>query len=571
MIEARLADGRILQFPDGTDPQVIQATVKRMLGDRMPEAIAPESRPREDILRELTLAQSQADMPRVEQLLGELEGRGAAGAEIIEPLATMVTGAVAEPVAGVAGIAQAVNPFAEPGAGARAVEATREALTFQPTTEAGQEGLEAVGEVLQPVGEAIQSVEKDLGDSVFKATGSPALAAAATTIPTAIMEAIGLGVGGRLARRAKSIQPSKAQVRSMLNEAAPDVDTLKSVSRQVYEELDQSGITVKPEAYKNLVKNVKAAAKKQGLSKRTTKKSFGAIKDLEDVVGQSPTLSDVDDLRKVAQGVASDIDLTEKAIGGRIVSEIDDFLDSVKPENLVAPEGVAISDIGSKYRAARNLWGRARKSELISEAIENAKGRASGFENGIRIELGKLAKNKRTKKFLTKEEIAAIKDIERGNVQQNFSKFLGRFAFNEGRANNVLSALGGVGGGALVGGPVGAVAVPVTGQIARGIASKITLNRAKFLDDIVRAGKNGEEITKAYLSSIPKGKRSASDLSRLLSDPNVDLDALFKSSNETVKKAAEIAAGNQLIGASIGVLAPTVVKSTQGEEDAENN
>lgn len=570
MIEARLADGRVLRFPEGTDPQVIQATVKRMLVEPM-EAVQPTQRPREDVLRELTLAQSQADIPRAQQLLGELEGRGAAGAEILEPLATVVTGAIAEPVAGIAGIAQSINPLAEPGAGARAVEATREALTFQPQTEAGQAGFEVVGEVLEPVGEALQSVERGLGDSVFEATGSPALAAAATTVPTAIMEAIGVGVGGRLARRSKSIQPSRAQVRSMLNEAAPDVETLKNLSRQVYEELDQSGISVKPEAYKNLVKNVKAAAKKQGLSRRTTKKSFGAIKDLEDVVGTSPKLSDIDDLRKVAQGVANDIDLTEKAIGGRIVSEIDDFLDKVKPENLGKPEGVNISDIGSKYRAARNLWGRARKSELIAEAIENAKGRASGFENGIRIELGKLAKNKKTRKFLTKDEISAIKDIERGNAQQNFAKFLGRFAFNEGRANNVLSALGGVGGGAIVGGPVGAVAVPVTGQIARGIASKITLNRAKFLDDIVRAGKNGEEITKAYLAFVPKGKRSAADLSRLLSDPNIDLESLFKSSNETIKKAAEIAAGNQLIGASLGALAPTAIQSTQGDENAPDN
>jgi hypothetical protein len=30
-IEAELADGRILEFPDGTDPLVIQATIKRMI------------------------------------------------------------------------------------------------------------------------------------------------------------------------------------------------------------------------------------------------------------------------------------------------------------------------------------------------------------------------------------------------------------------------------------------------------------------------------------------------------------------------------------------------------------
>ncbi len=35
-IEAQLADGRILEFPDGTDPSVIQATVKRVIASSQP-------------------------------------------------------------------------------------------------------------------------------------------------------------------------------------------------------------------------------------------------------------------------------------------------------------------------------------------------------------------------------------------------------------------------------------------------------------------------------------------------------------------------------------------------------
>ena len=35
-IEAELPDGQILEFPDGTDPGVIQATVKRVLASSQP-------------------------------------------------------------------------------------------------------------------------------------------------------------------------------------------------------------------------------------------------------------------------------------------------------------------------------------------------------------------------------------------------------------------------------------------------------------------------------------------------------------------------------------------------------
>ena len=41
-----------------------------------------------------------------------------------ESALTMLSGAVAEPVAGVAGIAQAINPFAGEGAGGRAGDST---------------------------------------------------------------------------------------------------------------------------------------------------------------------------------------------------------------------------------------------------------------------------------------------------------------------------------------------------------------------------------------------------------------------------------------------------------------
>ena len=72
----------------------------------------------------------------------EIVQQGGALSAVAEPIATLVTGAIAEPIAGLAGIAQAINPFAEPGAGVRAIEATREALTFQPRTEAGKAGLD---------------------------------------------------------------------------------------------------------------------------------------------------------------------------------------------------------------------------------------------------------------------------------------------------------------------------------------------------------------------------------------------------------------------------------------------
>jgi hypothetical protein len=123
-----------------------------------------------------------------------------------EPALAIGSGIIAEPIAGIAGITQALNPFAEEGAGAQAVEDVQEALTFQPRTQEGQEGLQAVGDsVVGQFGEIISGAEETIGDAALELTGSPLIAAGATTVPSAVLEALGLrqfSKAGRLAAKA---------------------------------------------------------------------------------------------------------------------------------------------------------------------------------------------------------------------------------------------------------------------------------------------------------------------------------------------------------------------------------
>ena len=112
---------------------------------------------------------------------------------VFEVGATIGSSIVAEPLSGLAGIAGAVLP-GEEGQGAEWVESAQEALTYQPRTEAGQEMLSDVGEALAPVGEAMVEAESFLGEEALETTGSPAVAAAAHTVPTAMIELLGLGI-----------------------------------------------------------------------------------------------------------------------------------------------------------------------------------------------------------------------------------------------------------------------------------------------------------------------------------------------------------------------------------------
>jgi len=191
---------------------------------------------------------------------------GFPGASVIEPLGTVSSSLVAEPLAGVAGVIQTLNPFADEGAGARAVEGVREALTFQPRTEKGQAGLQAVGETLEPVGRAIGAAEETLGD-IGEDIAGPVGGAIGTTIPTAIGEALGLFAGRAISKlgKVKSVKAQKAikalddaerggitdkglsDVADVIQKGnAEDIATIIDADANFYRAADELGITTEP-------------------------------------------------------------------------------------------------------------------------------------------------------------------------------------------------------------------------------------------------------------------------------------------------------------------------------------
>lgn len=118
----------------------------------------------------------------------------------IENMLGFGTAAVAEPVSGIAGLVGGGDVSER----AQRIQDVQQGMTYQPRSQQGQAIQRNVGEALQPVGEAIQGTERFLGDTTMDITGSPEMAAAAATIPTAALELIGL----KGARRAKRATPS---------------------------------------------------------------------------------------------------------------------------------------------------------------------------------------------------------------------------------------------------------------------------------------------------------------------------------------------------------------------------
>ena len=534
-----------IDAPEGaTDDQIFRFAKSQGLFDEQPQVAA-----------------QVVEQPAAQQ--GPSLGQQALG--VAENIGALVSGAVAEPLAGIAGIAQSINPFAEEGAGAQAVEETREALTFKPRTETGQAQQQAIGETLAPVGEALSSTEKFLGENTLALTGSPALASIAHTLPSAALELLGVKGAKRLTGAAK--EPTKRAIKKAVVESSPEVEQIKNASRAVYKEIDDSGVTVKEQSFNKLADSVKKATTKFGRDVDVTPAAEGAIKRFNRELGSSKTLGEIDTIREVAQGVAGNTNLKEKALGNIMITEIDDFLDNLKASDLNGGTQKA-ADTGKKFRAARKLWGRARRSELLTEAITRGEDVAAGAEAGIRNEFNRILRNKKLSKFIPKDEQALMRDVVKGDFAQNFTRLIGKTGLSIDRSPNVFGSIVAGGGlGTVIGGSTGAILVPVVGTISKQIARKLTRNKASFAQAMTRAGTDGKRIAKAYLSAVPKAKRSIQDLSDLLSDPKVSIDDLEFIANKTIQDALELAKGkrsiNLAVGASTGSLGQQVKTGEQ--------
>ena len=449
--------------------------------------------------------------------------------EFLEPVATFATGAIAEPVAGLAGIVQSLNPFADEGAGAEAVQATREALTYQPKSEFGKKTLGELGGVVEPAEGIIQGAETALGDYVFEKTDSPTLAAAAATLPQAALQGIGFKGGGSAVKVGRSLKAGATtrKVVKALKESAPDSETLRSVAGGLFNEIDDMGVVIKPRAHSVLVSRLERRLKKGGLDIDNTRMTYRALQRLKNLSPEELTLSEIDQVRKVAQSATSKMNNpTEISVGTQMIDEIDSFMDSLDAGKIVKPKGAQVNRIGEKYRAARELWGRAKKSEVITDAFEKAKNQASGFENGIRTQFRQILNNKSRSKFFNAGELDVMREVVRGSKKANIYKLVGRLGFMEGQSTGVLGGSIGAAVGAKLFGPAGMVAVPMVGQVSRKLAQRLTTGGADFADSVVRSGRNGKRIALAYLKNTPKAQRSVDELSQLLLTTEATLDDL---------------------------------------------
>ncbi len=289
--------------------------------------------------------------------------------------------------------------------------------------------------------------------------------------------------------------------------ATPAMDALRRAKNAAYDAADNAGVVVGADRFKRAVADIGQAARKQGLDRNVTPKAAGAMRRLllEADEGRDLSLTEIDTLRKVIRRAADTTDRGDKAVALAMRSELDSFLDDLKPGDLVSGDAAAVQTL----KQARALNTRLSKGEQIDDMIESATERASqfsgsGMENALRTEFRALARNPKKMKLFTPDEQSAIRAVNRGAPMTNFFRMLGKLA-----PTGVVSGGVGAGGGAAVGsalaGPpgaaVGAIGVPAVGAGARNVATGLTSQAANEARNMMLRGFARPQLP----SSVPAG------------------------------------------------------------------
>ena len=286
-----------------------------------------------------------------------------------------------------------------------------------------------------------------------------------------------VAAGGRVAEQAIQARRSTPSTKQFIADA-PGPEALRSQGSALFEAAEASGVRFKTGPFGEFADSLLARLIDEGADDILTPKVARIANVLEQSKGRAPSIQQMSILRRQFGNAAGSADRAEARIGSIAIDLLDDFVES------------GAGHVGGQLSEARTMWGRLKKSEIIDSAIENAQAAQAGVEAGLRKEFRTLYKARGSKRMrgFTDAELAAMKSVAEGNFGANVLRRIGSLAGGLDQGRNMLNLLGGVGAGAYVGGPIGAVAVPALAYGAARMSKKGTQNRAAMARAIAARG-----------------------------------------------------------------------------------
>lgn len=280
-------------------------------------------------------------------------------------------------------------------------------------------------------------------------------------------------------------------------EVAPSADELKAAARAAYQRADDAGVQIAQPSFAAAIQDARAAAADAGIDKTLHPRASAVLERLDQASGMSPTLRQVDLMRRVAKSAAGSIEPDERRIGSLIVDKLDDFVGGLKQADLVSGDAeTATAALGE----ARGLWARARKADMIDDALERGERRAASTgtggnaDNATRQNIRSILDNPRKARGFSDEEQAAMERVVRGTPMQNAARLIGKLSPESGMLPLALNLASNA--------STGGASIPLSIAAAAGkrIADAATAKNVTMLEQLIANGRPTQASPQSLLA-----------------------------------------------------------------------
>lgn len=516
MIQVRAPNGQIVQFPDGTTPDVMKNAMRRKFGG--PDATAAP----------------KSDMANAQPMSWK---------ETADDWANSIGSGVTKGVLQLAGTPGDLREMAAAGAGklfgTSGEQAARSAFNIMPgfssmptTEQITPEGVKydpktTTGQYLQTGGEFATNALAP-GGAVRKAAmvAAPALlaeGAGQATRGTAVEPYA--RVAGALVGGIGAAGKGGASAVKMAAKGAPDEAAIFQEKNRLYTALERAGTRYDAQEFDALSRGLFSALRHR-LDPQLSPHGSVVVTKIGQLSGNgyAPSLPEIDEIKKIINEVmpaaAASRNKNDITVLGFIKRELDNFEASapLTTNGSVAPD--AVKPMADR---ARELASRLIKARELKTMKENSKGYLSGEESGIRNQTARILKSEKGRYGWSKTELDAIKDASQGNLTRNAIGSVGRGGVGRDARAFLGPGLTGSAGAALgsflgpFGPAVGAAGAVAGATGARKLAAHLTDKSMGTAIDTALAGRGAqkqavalskEERRKALARALMSGQSS---------------------------------------------------------------
>ena len=244
-------------------------------------------------------------------------------------------------------------------------------------------------------------------------------APAATAAGQTVTEATGSPVAGLLT---SAVTGAAAGLRPTKRGAVPTADELAAKSKANYDILDKSNFQLDNNQFETHMAAMPAKLRASaGYDPRTMPKVDVALSNL--AAGNPKTVQELDTLRTIIGTAAKSGDASERLAGKQLMDEFDTYVLNAPPSAVVAGDPQAMQ----AWKTARADYAKMKKSEVITDILDNADVSQGSKEASIASQLSALAKNDKKMRFFTADEQQAIREAAKGGTLQTMLRTIGKF------------------------------------------------------------------------------------------------------------------------------------------------